>query len=104
MNIRQCWDFLNIKDAPRESDVIFVLGGASVAPVHRAYELYKKGFAPKIAFISTGGNFGGEKIWGVPENQKYRDVLLEFGDPRKISSLKDLPQIPWRRRGKQSHF
>ncbi len=79
--MRQCWNFLNVKDAPEQSDVIFILGGSSLAPVQRAYELYKKGFAPKIAFISTGGNFGGEKIWGVPENQKYRQVLLEFGVP-----------------------
>ena len=77
--MKECWDLLNVKDAPEKSDVIFILGGSSLAPVQRAYELYKQGYAPKIAFISTGGNFGGEKIWGIPENQKYREVLLELG-------------------------
>ena len=79
--MKNCWDILNVKDDPQNCDVIFVLGGSSLAPVQRAFELYKEGFAPKIAFISVGGNFGGEKVWGMPENQKYREVLLGFGVP-----------------------
>lgn len=74
--------FLNIKDEPAPADVIFILGGSSLEPVRKAAELYKAGYAPKIAFISTGGKFGGEKVWGIPENEKYKQVLVgEMGVP-----------------------
>ena len=63
----------------RKADVIFILGGSSLAPVNRAGELCLQGYAPKIAFISTGGRFGGERIWGMPENEKYKEVLLGMG-------------------------
>ncbi len=66
---------MKIENISEVSDVIFILGGSILAPVEKAYELYKAGYTPKIAFISTGGSFGGEKIWGMPENEKYREII-----------------------------
>jgi uncharacterized SAM-binding protein YcdF (DUF218 family) len=72
-------NYLDLKDTPRKADVIFVLGGSSLEPVRKAAELYKGGFAPKVAFISTGGTYGGEKVFGMKEHEKYWDVLIEAG-------------------------
>lgn len=74
-------EFLRLEDQPEKSDVIFILGGSSLAPVRYAAKLYHKGFAPYIAFISIGGYFGGDKVWGVPEHIKYRQVLNNLGIP-----------------------
>ena len=73
--------FLRIEDKPESSDSIFILGGASLAPVKKASELYAAGYSTKIGFISTGGNFGGDKVWGIPEDVKYRETLLQSGVP-----------------------
>ncbi len=81
--IETFYDFLNIKDEPQPSDAIFILGNSTLGPVEKAAELYKAGFAPKIAFISTGGKFGGEKVWGMPENEKYKETLLAAGIPEE---------------------
>lgn len=71
------YNFLKIKDQPKPADVIFVLGGSSIKPPTKAAELYWEGFSPVVAFISQGGNFGGESIWGMSEVDKYKAVLLE---------------------------
>ncbi len=76
-------NYLNIRQEPERADAIFILGGSSTAPIEKAVELYRSGFAPKIAFISIGGRFGGEKVWGMPEHEKYKKVLLEKGIPDK---------------------
>ena len=76
-------DFLKAEDPPEQADVIFILGGSSVAPVVRAAQLYKDGYAPNIAFVSIGGRFGGDHVWGVPEHIKYKDVLNDLGVPDK---------------------
>ncbi len=60
--LRQAWDFLSMEDKVEHADVIWIMGGSSLLPVTRASELYKQGFAPKIAFISKGGTFGGKTI------------------------------------------
>ncbi|PIQ70499.1 hypothetical protein COV89_00025 [Candidatus Shapirobacteria bacterium CG11_big_fil_rev_8_21_14_0_20_40_12] len=73
------FNYLNIKDEPKAADVIFILGGSSLEPINRAAQLYKEGFAPKIAFVSQGGKFGGEAVWGMTEVEKYKQVLLELG-------------------------
>ncbi|HTK33201.1 MAG TPA: YdcF family protein [Candidatus Paceibacterota bacterium] len=73
------WKFLNLTNEPEKADVIFILGGSSLAPVEKAIELFRAGFAPRIAFISIGGTFGGEKVWGMPEHQKYRQEILAAG-------------------------
>lgn len=78
---KRIWDYMNIIDDPERSDVIFILGGASLEPVKKAVELYNRKFAPKISFISQGGTFGGEKLWGMSETQKYKEVLLEKDVP-----------------------
>ncbi|PIR83432.1 hypothetical protein COU19_00525 [Candidatus Kaiserbacteria bacterium CG10_big_fil_rev_8_21_14_0_10_56_12] len=81
--IETFFDYLNLREEPAQSDVIFILGGASELPAKKAAELYKRGYAKKIGFISTGGKFGGEKIWGVPENKKYRELLEAEGVPEQ---------------------
>lgn len=75
------WNYLNIHDEPHSADVIFVLGGSKIEPVKKAADLYRAGFAPKIAFISSGGKFGGEAVWGVSEVEKYKSILHELDIP-----------------------
>lgn len=79
---KKFWEYLNVNEVPKTADVIFILGGSSLAPVYRAAELYDQGYAPKIAFISQGGKFGGEAVWGMSEVDKYRQTLLELGVPQ----------------------
>lgn len=78
----QVYNFLNIQENPQEADVIFILGGSSLAPVYKALELYESGYAPYIAFVSKGGTFGGDKIWGISETEKYKETLLQLGVPK----------------------
>lgn len=75
--------FLRLEDRPEKADVIFILGGSTLSPVVRAAELYHSGYAPKIAFISIGGRFGGNHVWGIPEYIKYHETLLGLGIPEK---------------------
>ena len=81
--ISSFYEYLNVSDKPDNADVIFILGGSSLKPVEKAAELYKEGFASKVAFISTGGKFGGEKIWHKPENEKYKEELIKLGVPEE---------------------
>jgi len=73
------FDYLKIEDQPEEADVIFILGGSTLGPTKRAAELYKAGFAGKIAFIAVGGKFSGAQIWGMPEYEMYEKTLKELG-------------------------
>lgn len=76
------FDYLNYQEQPTTADAIMVFGAATLDPISYAYELYTQGFAPLITFISVGGTFGGDKIWGMPEAKKYRQVLHAQGVPR----------------------
>lgn len=95
-NIRESastfWNYLNIHDDPKPADVIFILGGSSLKPVEKAAQLYRDGFAPKIAFISQGGRFGGETIWGMSETAKYNQRLLEMGIPQEAILAEENPE------------
>ena len=79
--IETFFNFLRIEDQPEPSDSIFILGGSSLAPVEKAAELYKAGYSSHIAFISTGGKFGGDKVWGKSEDKKYHEVLEGLNIP-----------------------
>lgn len=76
-------DYLKMEDAPEQADAIFILGGSTLGPTLKAAELYKAGYAPKIVFIANEGKFSGSRIWGMPEFQKYREVLREAGVPEE---------------------
>lgn len=80
-NCEIVWNYLSVSDEPKKADVIFILGGSTLYPIAKAYELYKKEYAPIIAFISVGGTFGGQKTWNMPEADKYKEVLLQKGIP-----------------------
>lgn len=82
-SVARVLEFLRLENNPEKADVIFILGGSSLAPVIRAAELYHAGYAPNIAFISIGGRFGGDHIWGVPEYVKYRETLHDLNVPEK---------------------
>ncbi|OGL90714.1 hypothetical protein A3J36_00925 [Candidatus Uhrbacteria bacterium RIFCSPLOWO2_02_FULL_54_37] len=76
---RLVWDFLGIQDQVRNADVIYILGSSSLAPVEKAAQLYAQGWAPRIAFISIDGIYGGGKIWGMSETRKYKQTLRALG-------------------------
>lgn len=85
--IETFFNYLRIEDSPEVSDSIFVLGGSSLAPAIKALELYNAGYSSNISFISTGGKFGGDKVWNMPENEMYRKTLLKHNvSPEAIIS------------------
>lgn len=71
--------YLNLKDKPEKADVIFIVGGSSIKPTEKAAQLYKDGYAKKIAFTALGGTYGGDKIWGMPEYEMYKKTLINLG-------------------------
>lgn len=73
------YNFLKAKDNPQPADAIFILGSASLSPTQKAFELYQAGFAKKIFAVSKGGPLGGEKEWGMPECEKYKEELIRLG-------------------------
>jgi uncharacterized SAM-binding protein YcdF (DUF218 family) len=75
------YEYLKMEDAPEPADAIFLLGGSTLGPTKKASELYKAGYAPNIAFLAIGGTYGGDKEWGMPEFEKYREVLKHDGIP-----------------------
>lgn len=89
---QELWNYLNLNDSPEPAAAIFVLGGASLKSVEKAKELYDRGFAPKIAFISGTGTFSGSKEWGMPEAQKYHEELIEMGVPESAIVYQSDPQ------------
>lgn len=76
-------NFLCLKDDPRKADVIFILGSSSDGPIEKAASLYRAGYAPKIAFTSSSGVFGGRLIWDMDETDHYHFKLLELGIPEE---------------------
>lgn len=74
-------NWLCLVDKPMKADVIYILGGDRLEAVERAVELYEMGYASHIAFISTGGTFGGQRKFKKPEHEKYSEVLIEHGIP-----------------------
>lgn len=80
---KEILDYLRVEDKPSKADAVFVLGEATINPVERAYELWRDGFAPKIVFISIGGSFGGDKLWGMSEVKKYKETLKNLGVPER---------------------
>lgn len=73
--------FLRLEDCPEKADIIFILGGSTLSSAVHAAELYHNDYAPKIAFISIGGHFGGNRVWGIPEYVKYRETLNSLSIP-----------------------
>src|SRR3989344_3177068 len=71
------------------SSVVFVVGSGSETAILAAKDLYhyERDRNPlhdmRIAFISNGGGFGGNLLWGVPEVEHYAAVLRESGVPEK---------------------
>lgn len=82
-HVARVLNFLSLEDRPEKADIIFILGSSTLAPVIRAAELYHAGYAPNIAFISIGGRFGGDHVWGIPEYVKYRETLNNLSVPER---------------------
>ncbi len=75
------YNYLKLTDAPQRADAIFVLGSANLSPAQKAYELYQAGYAKKIFAVASGGPLGGQKEWGMPECEKYKEELVALGVP-----------------------
>src|SRR5690348_602281 len=70
-------DLLCVENGPPEADVIIVLGGESVGRVSQAWELFKRGAAPRIIVSGTGdGDF-------------IRQQLVKAGVPQDAIELED---------------
>ncbi len=75
------FDYLKIVDNPEIADAIFVLGGSTLEPVEKAYDLYTKGYAPVISFIGTKGTFGeNADSVSLEHHEEYRQTLLKKGN------------------------
>lgn len=85
IDARPLYHFLAALNEPFPSedsaDVIFVLGSGSIGPIRKAAQIYSAGLAKYIAFTSSGGNFGGNVVFGREEADEYRDTLIAFGVP-----------------------
>ncbi|HWB33699.1 MAG TPA: YdcF family protein [Candidatus Paceibacterota bacterium] len=72
LDARPLYKWLTMRDKlTGPADAIFVLGAGSLSPLHQAMDLYKGKWAPKISFLSLGGTFGGNLIFGQTEMEMY---------------------------------
>jgi len=72
-----CW--LVVTEDPAPSDVIVVLGGESGHRILKAIELYKNGYAPRIAITGPAAEF--EEFEPAPY-KRWLDLLERRGVPR----------------------
>ncbi len=74
------WEYHHLNQIPKKADCILALGSHDLHVAERAAELFLEGYSKLIVF--TGG-FGRitQKIWGIPEAQKFREIALMKGVP-----------------------
>lgn len=74
------WDYLCLRQEPRQADVIVGFGNFNTDIARRAAELYHQGVAPKVLF--TGG-LGRNTVGLLPESEadRFARVAIECGVP-----------------------
>ena len=79
-------DWLSMSTMPKSNKIpeaVFILGSGSNAPAHAASQhlinTANEGRKTPVFFTSAGGTFGGNVVFGRPEVEEYRRILLENG-------------------------
>ena len=74
------WDYLCLRQAPENADVIVGFGNFNTDIARRAAELYRQGLAPKVLF--TGGlGRNTEGLLPEPEAARFAKVAMACGVP-----------------------
>lgn len=77
------WDYHHMNQDLLDSvDCILALGSHDLHVAERAAELYLKGISDLIIFSGGLGRIT-QKIWGVSEAEKFREVAIMKGVPRE---------------------
>ena len=74
------WDYMQMHEEPKKSDVIFVLCSMDTRVAERAADLYIQGYAPRVV-ISGGKGKLTEKIFSEPEAVVFSKIMLDKGVP-----------------------
>ena len=82
------WDYLCLKQEPREADCIVGFGNFNTDIARRAAQLYLDGYAPKILF--TGGlGRNTEGLLPEPEAVRFAKVAVGCGVPEEDILIED---------------
>ena len=82
------WDYLGLHQTTEKADVIVGFGNFNTDIAHRAAELYRQGYAPKVLF--TGGlGRNTEGLLPEPEAVRFARVAMECGVPEADILLED---------------
>lgn len=76
------WDYHHMYQTPKVSDCILALGSHDLHVAERAADLYLAGYANLIIFTGGLGRIT-QKIWGVSESQKFKEIALVKGVPEE---------------------
>lgn len=74
------WDYHHMNQNPKVAECILALGSHDLHVAERAAELYLLGYSKLIIFTGGLGRIT-QKIWGVPEAQKFKEIALKKGVP-----------------------
>lgn len=77
------WDYLSLYDTPEKAEAIFLCGGSTLSPPDKAAELYRRGFAKDIFFLTKGGTFSLPQ-WKGQESLVYYKRLKLLGIPKEL--------------------
>ena len=80
--IKILWDYMNLKQQPKKSDCIIVLGCSDTSLVDIAVDLYCKKYSDKIIFCGGFGKIT-KNIWNETEADKFAKLALEKGIPKE---------------------
>lgn len=80
-------DFLGVGETPQKADVIFVYGHFEDKIAHKAADLFKEGYAPKILIA-------GRKTRHIPEEfateaQYFKSLIMQAGVPEDAIILEE---------------
>ena len=76
------WDYMHMHMSLQKADCIVGFGCYNIEIAHRAAELYRKGYAPKVLF--TGGlGRNTKEMWSRPEAEQFAEAAMARGVPEK---------------------
>lgn len=76
---KRVFGFLKVTENPQKSDAIFLVGGGDTfSQAKRAYDLYVKGFSPRIIILCKSGANAPQNLGNKEEQEAFTEKLFEL--------------------------
>ena len=87
-NLSVIWDYMHLHMPLKQADCIVGFGNRNMAIPHRAAQLYRAGYAPKVLF-SGGLGRNTDGCWSGTEAERFAEAAMADGVPAEDIILED---------------